>query len=147
MKMVKRMSPRKKRSEGGGRGRGAAPAELESPDTLCDELCRFSLCISGEGWPRVHVSLCVCMCACVHLCVCVCVRVWSSKLSLMFFSQNKLLVYSRTPRVVVFSSTFVIRTLSCNGLDGRWSDSCCGKVGKSVLSSSESERNPTESSV
>lgn len=47
MKMVKRMSPRKKRREGGGRG--GAPGELESPDTLCDELCRFSLCISGEA--------------------------------------------------------------------------------------------------
>ncbi|KAI3369271.1 hypothetical protein L3Q82_007524 [Scortum barcoo] len=45
MKMVKRMSPRKKRREGGG-GRGGGPGELESPDTLCDELCRFSLCIS-----------------------------------------------------------------------------------------------------
>ncbi|XP_029007795.1 glutamate receptor-interacting protein 2 isoform X4 [Betta splendens] len=47
MKMVKRMSPRKKRREGGGRGGG--PGELESPDTLCDELCRFSLCISDDG--------------------------------------------------------------------------------------------------
>ncbi|CAB1428438.1 unnamed protein product [Pleuronectes platessa] len=50
MKMVKRMSPRKKRREGGGGGRGGGggPGELESPDTLCDELCRFSLCISGS---------------------------------------------------------------------------------------------------
>ncbi|KAM7421902.1 hypothetical protein PAMA_010123 [Pampus argenteus] len=47
MKMVKRMSPRKKRREGGG-GRGGGPGELESPDTLCDELCRFSLCISAN---------------------------------------------------------------------------------------------------
>ncbi|XP_043978472.1 glutamate receptor-interacting protein 2-like isoform X2 [Gambusia affinis] len=45
MKMVKRMSPRKKRREGGRGG----PGELESPDTLCDELCRFNLCISDEG--------------------------------------------------------------------------------------------------
>uniref|UniRef100_A0A3B3B7G2 Glutamate receptor interacting protein 2b n=1 Tax=Oryzias melastigma TaxID=30732 RepID=A0A3B3B7G2_ORYME len=42
MKMVKRMSPRKKRREGG-------PGNLGSPDTLCDELCRFSLCISDDG--------------------------------------------------------------------------------------------------
>ncbi|KAF3690326.1 hypothetical protein EXN66_Car005998 [Channa argus] len=48
MKMVKRMSPRKKRREGGG-GRGGGGGELESPDTLCDELCRFSLCMSGES--------------------------------------------------------------------------------------------------
>lgn len=57
MKMVKRMSPRKKRREGGG-GRGGGPGELESPDTLCDELCRFSLCISGE---RSHCHVCVCL--------------------------------------------------------------------------------------
>uniref|UniRef100_A0A8D3C498 Glutamate receptor interacting protein 2 n=1 Tax=Scophthalmus maximus TaxID=52904 RepID=A0A8D3C498_SCOMX len=53
MKMVKRMSPRKKRREGGGGGRGGGggggPGELESPDTLCDELCRFSLCIGDDG--------------------------------------------------------------------------------------------------
>ncbi|KAM9408622.1 glutamate receptor-interacting protein 2 [Pholidichthys leucotaenia] len=43
MKMVKRMSPRKKRREGG-------QGEVESPDTLlCDELCRFNLCISDDG--------------------------------------------------------------------------------------------------
>ncbi|XP_053171592.1 LOW QUALITY PROTEIN: glutamate receptor-interacting protein 2-like [Scomber japonicus] len=49
MKMVKRMSPRKKRREGGG-GRGiGVPGDLESPDTLCDELCRFSLCMSDDG--------------------------------------------------------------------------------------------------
>ncbi|XP_028303135.1 glutamate receptor-interacting protein 2 [Gouania willdenowi] len=43
MKMVRRMSPRKKKRGGGELG------ELESPDTLCDELCRFSLCISDDG--------------------------------------------------------------------------------------------------
>ncbi|KAI4787795.1 hypothetical protein KUCAC02_036241 [Chaenocephalus aceratus] len=59
MKMVKRMSPRKKRREGGKTGR---PGDLESPDTLCDELCRFSLCISGE---RSHGRVCVCVCVCV----------------------------------------------------------------------------------
>ncbi|XP_072307848.1 glutamate receptor-interacting protein 2 [Eucyclogobius newberryi] len=42
MKLVKRMSPRKKRRVGG-------QGEVESPDTLCDELCRFSLCISDDG--------------------------------------------------------------------------------------------------
>lgn len=60
MKMVKRMSPRKKRREGGG-VRGGGPGELESPDTLCDELCRFSLCIGGERSHR-HVCLCVYVC-------------------------------------------------------------------------------------
>lgn len=45
MKMVKRMSPRKKMREGGRGG----PGELESPDTLCDELWRFNLCISGKS--------------------------------------------------------------------------------------------------
>ncbi|XP_053724688.1 glutamate receptor-interacting protein 2 isoform X3 [Synchiropus splendidus] len=48
MKMVKRMSPRKKKREGYGEREGV-PGELESPDTLCDELCRFSLCISDDG--------------------------------------------------------------------------------------------------
>ncbi|XP_061788407.1 glutamate receptor-interacting protein 2 isoform X3 [Nerophis lumbriciformis] len=46
MKMVKRMSPRKKRREGGG---GRAAREPESPDTFCDDLCRFSLCIGDDG--------------------------------------------------------------------------------------------------
>lgn len=64
MKMVKRMSPRKKRREGGG-GRAGGPGELESPDTLCDELCRFSLCISGE---KLHLKVvCVYVCVCVHI--------------------------------------------------------------------------------
>ncbi|XP_057702767.1 glutamate receptor-interacting protein 2-like isoform X3 [Corythoichthys intestinalis] len=45
MKMVTRMSPRKKRRDGGR----SAGKLLESPDTFCEELCPFSLCVGDDG--------------------------------------------------------------------------------------------------
>lgn len=49
MKMVTRMSPRKKRSERGSAAAAVAAGQPpHSPDTFCDELCRFGLCIAGE---------------------------------------------------------------------------------------------------
>ena len=65
MKLMKRMSPRKRRRGARGAGRGEGGGALESPDTLCDELCSFTLCITGEQ--------CVCVCVCVYVCLFVCV--------------------------------------------------------------------------
>lgn len=43
MKMVKR----KKRGDGAREG-GGAIGQPNSPDTVCDDLCGFNLCIGGE---------------------------------------------------------------------------------------------------
>ncbi|XP_061689480.1 glutamate receptor-interacting protein 2 [Syngnathoides biaculeatus] len=50
MKMMTRMSPRKKRREGGRAAATAAGGQpLESPDTFCDEMWRFGLCVADDG--------------------------------------------------------------------------------------------------
>lgn len=60
MKMVKRKKKGDRAREGGG-----ALGQPNSPDTVCDELCGFNLCIGGEH----HV--CTCVCRCLSVCVCV----------------------------------------------------------------------------
>lgn len=94
MKMVKRMSPRKKRREGGG-GRAGGPGELESPDTLCDELCRFSLCISGE---KLHLKV-----VCVYVCVCI----YAQSLMLLKSDVSDIMLVCFTEMSALFLSVLV----------------------------------------
>lgn len=96
MKMVKRMSPRKKRREGGG-GRAGGPGELESPDTLCDELCRFSLCISGE---KLHLKV-----VCVYVFVCVCA--YAQSLMLLKSDVSDIVLVCFTEMSALFLSVLV----------------------------------------
>lgn len=57
MKMVKR----KKRGDGASEGCGAI-RQPNSPDTVCDELCGFHLCIGGEHPVFKCVDRCLFLC-------------------------------------------------------------------------------------